>query len=63
MTRREWKAEVMKQLILRDWTIRNLAESVGYSYSHITNALNGGLASRGLFSDISACLGIEPPTE
>ncbi len=63
MTRKEWKAEVKKQMILRDWKIRDLAEAVGYSYSHIANTLNGGYAAQELFIEVSECLGIEPPQE
>lgn len=63
MMRKEWKAEAKKQLTLHDWTMRDLAEMAGYSYSHVSNAMNGGIASRELFEKVSAVLGIEPPQE
>ena len=63
MNRIEWKAEVKKQLTLHGWTAKDLAEIVCYSYSHVSNAMNGGIAARVLFEKISAVLGIEPPKE
>ena len=63
MNRIEWKAEVKKQLTLHGLTAKDLAEMVGYSYSHVSNAMNGGIAARVLFEKISAVLGIEPPQE
>ncbi len=63
MNRIEWKAEVKKQLTLHGWTARDLAQMVGYSYSHVCNVLNGGYGAKVLFEKISAALGIEPPQE
>lgn len=63
MNRIEWKAEVKKQLTLHGWTVRNLAEAAGYSYSHVSNAMNGGIAAREMLERVSAVLGIEPPQE
>ena len=63
MNRIEWKAEVKKQLTLHGWTARDLAEMAGYSYSHVCNAMNGGIAAREMLEKVSAVLGIEPPQE
>ena len=63
MNRIEWKAEVKKQLTLHGWTVKDLAEMAGYSHSHVSAAMNGGIAARVLFEKISAVLGIEPPKE
>ena len=63
MNRLEWKAEVKKQLTLHGWTAGDLAQMVGYSYSHVCNVLNGACGAKVLFEKISAALGIEPPQE
>ena len=63
MNRIEWKAEVKKQLTLHGWTAGDLAQMVGYSYSHVSNAMNGGIAARVMLEKVSAVLGIEPPKE
>lgn len=63
MNRIEWKAEVKKQLTLHGWTAKDLAEMAGYSYSHVSNAMNGGIAARVMLEKVSAVLGIEPPKE
>lgn len=63
MTRKQWKAEIKKALTLNDWTTRDLADMAGYSYSHVSNTINGSTASREMLEKISAVLGIEPPEE
>ena len=63
MTRTEWKAEVEKQLTLRGWRRKELAEAVGLSVSHVSNTVCGSVRSKRLVEKISDVLGIEPYSE
>lgn len=63
MTRTEWKAEVEKQLTLRGWKRRDLAEAVGMSVSYVSNTVCGTARSKTLEKKISEILGIEPFSE
>lgn len=60
MTRREWKAEVEKQLVLRGWKRKDLAEAVGMSQSYVSNTVCGSVNSKTLVKKISDVLGVEP---
>ena len=63
MTFDEWKAEVVKQLALRKWTRRELAESTGYKTSYIAGVVSGTVVSRPAIKAVSDELGIEPYVE
>lgn len=63
MNRIEWKAEIEKQLTLRGWKRKELADAVGMSVSYVSNAVCGSVRSKSLEKRISECLGIEPPQE
>lgn len=63
MTRTEWKAELEKQMILRGWSRKDLADALDYSYSHVANTICGASASATLVKKISEILGIEPYSE
>ena len=63
MNRIEWKAEVEKQLTLRKWKRKDLADAVGMSVSYVRNVVCGSVNSRTLAKKISEVLGIEPYSE
>ena len=63
MTHREWKAEVEKQLTLRDMTRKELASRIGKSYPRVVAVIAGTARSRIMTAQISEELGIEPFSE
>ena len=63
MNKIEWKAEVEKQLILQGKTRKSLAETLGYSWSHVANTICGSVRSKTAVERISEALGIEPYKE
>ncbi len=53
-----FRAEIKKQLSLRGWKYKDLADAVGYSPNYITNAMNDLYASRRLVRKIMEVLDI-----
>ncbi len=51
-------AETRKQLYLRGWKYKDLADAVGYSPNYVTNAMNDLYASRRLVRKIMEVLDI-----
>ncbi len=63
MTFTEWKAELKKALVLRGWSLKDLAESTGYQYQYVCAISAGTQFSKQAIRKISDELGIEPLVE
>ena len=59
----EWKAEVAKALVLRGWSRRDLADSLGYTYQYMAAVCAGTSYSRKAIKAISNELNVEPYRE
>ncbi len=59
MNRLEWRAEVAKQLILHDVTLKELAAETGRRYTTVCAAVRGERGYGKLAKEISDRLGIE----
>lgn len=63
MNHREWKAEVTKQLMLKEMTRAQLAEKLDYSENYVQHVICGDMRARKVIKAISDELGIEPYSE
>lgn len=59
MTRRQWRAEVAKALILKNKTQLRMAVDLGYTSEYITNVVTGKRKGEPAVHAISKYLGIE----
>lgn len=57
--RRVFKAEVVKQLVLHNWSYRDLAEATGYTYKSMKTIINGERLTPRVAAKIAEVLGIE----
>lgn len=57
---RAWKAEVEKQMTLRQWQREDLAKVIGVSRIYVANTICGSVLSVSNVKRISEALGIEP---
>lgn len=57
---REWRAEVQKQLILKDMTMKDLAYAIEYNYEYVMSIASGRRVGRPCMDAISRYLGVPP---